>query len=151
MERPVFDGGEPPAKSAGGRAAGLPHWASNLQDSLDKQLLIILRDDRKLVGWLRTFDQFANLLLEHTVERHILMDERKYADVYLGTMLVRGENVCLFGEIDPDWDSGGAPESARLQEAPLAEVLRREAEIEAESAARGVQRPIDIFAEPSDL
>merc|ERR1712187_894987 len=100
----------------------LPLWASNLEDNLDKKLLVMLRDGRKLVGWLRTFDQFANLLLEHVVERHILLEDKLYADVYLGTMLVRGENVCLFGDIDPELEKGS------LREAPLAFVLQREAE-----------------------
>lgn len=61
---------------------GLPHWASNLQDSLGKQLRRSPRDDRNLVRWLRAFGQFASLLLNRTVERHVPMDEWKYADVY---------------------------------------------------------------------
>uniref|UniRef100_A0A7S0ZW15 U6 snRNA-associated Sm-like protein LSm1 n=1 Tax=Noctiluca scintillans TaxID=2966 RepID=A0A7S0ZW15_NOCSC len=105
---------------------GMRHWASNLSENVDKKLLVLLRDGRKLIGWLRTFDQFANLLLENTVERHILCDERKYADVYLGAMLIRGENVCLFGEIDGD---------VGLSEAPLPYVLAREAELQAELQA----------------
>ena len=40
-EQPVFEGRK------------LPHWASNLEDNVDKKLLIILRDGRKLMGWLR--------------------------------------------------------------------------------------------------
>uniref|UniRef100_A0A6V0DY86 U6 snRNA-associated Sm-like protein LSm1 n=1 Tax=Zooxanthella nutricula TaxID=1333877 RepID=A0A6V0DY86_9DINO len=143
MEKPVFDGSE--AGDGARPASGLPHWASNLEDSVDKQLLIVLRDDRTLIGWLRTFDQFANLLIEHAVERHILVDERRYADIYLGTMMIRGENVCLFGEVDPE--SG----DSHLQEAPLAYVLQREADAEAELAARGIQKPADVFAEPTEL
>lgn len=123
----------------------LPHWASNLEDSVDKQLLVILRDGRTLIGWLRTFDQFANLLLEHVVERHILCQEKLFADVSLGTMLVRGENVCLFGEVDHD-----RPCEA-ITEAPLDVVLRREAELEEEAllASGGPRRQlVDLFADP---
>ena len=65
----------------------------------------------------RTFDQFANLLVEHIVERHIIFEEKVYADIYLGTMLIRGENVCLFGEVDPERQDG-------LREAVALEVLR---------------------------
>mmetsp|Transcript_105356 Transcript_105356/g.267748 ORF Transcript_105356/g.267748 Transcript_105356/m.267748 type:complete len:152 (+) Transcript_105356:103-558(+) len=151
MDKPVFDA-EPSSGAAGSssggtggqsRPGGLPHWASNLEDNVDKQLLVVLRDDRKLVGYLRTFDQFANLLLEHTVERHILIDEKLYADVYFGTMMIRGENVCLFGEIDLD-------RKQALGEAPLAYVLQREAEIEADLEARGIQKPGDMFADMAD-
>ncbi|CAJ1334469.1 unnamed protein product [Effrenium voratum] len=126
---------EPPVLDAPGK---LPHWASNLEDNVDKKLLIMLRDGRKLIGWLRTFDQFANLLVEHIVERHILVEEKVYADIYLGTMLIRGENVCLFGEIDPDRHDG-------LREAPLAYVLAKEDEIEASDAKKG--KMVDLFAD----
>eukprot|EP00927_Polykrikos_kofoidii_P059321 TRINITY_DN54500_c0_g1_i1.p1 TRINITY_DN54500_c0_g1~~TRINITY_DN54500_c0_g1_i1.p1 ORF type:complete len:139 (-),score=33.17 TRINITY_DN54500_c0_g1_i1:261-677(-) len=137
MERPVFEAPvEAPTRQA------LPLWASNLEDSIDKKLLVMMRDGRTLVGWLRTFDQFANLLLEHVVERHILQEEKLFADVYLGTMLIRGENVCLFGEIDPELADGP------LREAPLTLVLQREAEIEAINEARGVKRMDDLFADP---
>eukprot|EP00435_Cladocopium_sp_Y103_P020734 s2863_g5.t1 len=126
MEQPVFEG----------RPGKLPHWASNLEENVDKKLLIILRDGRKLIGWLRTFDQFANLLVEHVVERHIIFEEKVYADIYLGTMLIRGENVCLFGEVDPDRQDG-------LREAPLAYVLAKEAQNEASDGKKGM----DLFAD----
>ena len=44
--------------------------------------------------------------MEHIVERHIIFEEKVYADIYLGTMLIRGENVCLFGEVDPERQDG---------------------------------------------
>mmetsp|Transcript_14219 Transcript_14219/g.32256 ORF Transcript_14219/g.32256 Transcript_14219/m.32256 type:complete len:145 (-) Transcript_14219:90-524(-) len=144
MEKPVFDADEAELRREKGPGK-LPHWASNLEDNVDKQLLIMLRDGRKLIGWLRTFDQFANLLVEQTLERHILYEEKKYADIYLGTMLIRGENVCLFGEVDGEGPQGG------LVKTSLDYVLQREAEMEAEDAARGIKRPIDIFADPSEL
>mmetsp|Transcript_3708 Transcript_3708/g.9531 ORF Transcript_3708/g.9531 Transcript_3708/m.9531 type:complete len:144 (-) Transcript_3708:81-512(-) len=141
MDKPVFDW--PEAASGHGDdprlEKKLPEWASNLEDNVDSKILVMLRDGRKLVGWLRTFDQFANLLLEHVVERHFA--DSFYADVHLGTMLIRGENVCLFGDIDP------AREPGLLREAPLAFVLQREAALEAEEAARGIVRPTDIFLE----
>ncbi|CAK8991025.1 unnamed protein product [Durusdinium trenchii] len=126
MEQPVFEG----------RPGKLPHWASNLEEHVDKKLLIILRDGRKLIGWLRTFDQFTNLLVEHIVERHIIFEEKVFADIYLGTMLIRGENVCLFGEVDPERQDG-------LTEAPLADVLAKEAQNEASDGKKGM----DLFAE----
>ncbi|CAE8740375.1 unnamed protein product [Polarella glacialis] len=143
MEQPVFEGDAEGSSSS--KPGKLPHWASNLEDNVDKQLLIMLRDGRKLIGWLRTFDQFANLLVEHVMERHILCEEKVYADIYLGTMLVRGENVCLFGEVDPDRPAG------RLREAPIAYVLKREAELEAGASAKGKAKPADLFADQVDF
>lgn len=42
-------------------------------------------------------DQFANLLLQDTIER--IYVEKKYGDIPRGIFLVRGENVSLLGEI----------------------------------------------------
>ena len=67
-----------------------------LVEELDKLLLVQLRDGRKLVGILRSFDQFANLVLERCVERVIV--GLQYAEVHLGLHVVRGENVVLLGE-----------------------------------------------------
>lgn len=45
--------------------------ACSMLDQLDQRVLIILRDGRHLVGILRSFDQFLNLVVEETVERVI--------------------------------------------------------------------------------
>ncbi len=75
----------------------MPGTASLIQD-VDKQLMVILRDGRTLIGYLRSIDQYANLLLSHTIERiHI---GNKYGDIPRGVYIVRGENVVLIGEVD---------------------------------------------------
>lgn len=59
--------------------------------------MVLLRDGRTLIGYLRSVDQYANLLLQQTVERiHV---GRKFGDIPRGVFLVRGENVVLLGEI----------------------------------------------------
>jgi U6 snRNA-associated Sm-like protein LSm1 len=99
--------------------------AAQLLDLTDKKLLLVLRDGRKLLGVLRSWDQFANLILTGTVERyHVTVpspsrkststdggDEvrRLYADIPRGTYLVRGENVLLLGEVDLDRDDEPPP------------------------------------------
>ncbi|KAJ5646030.1 hypothetical protein N7490_002402 [Penicillium lividum] len=74
--------------------------AAQLLDLTDKKLVLVLRDGRKLVGVLRSWDQFANLVLQDTVER--IYAGKVYADVPRGIFLVRGENVLLLGEVDLD-------------------------------------------------
>ncbi|KAI5819742.1 hypothetical protein BZA77DRAFT_142456 [Pyronema omphalodes] len=74
--------------------------SAQLLDLTDKKLMIALRDGRKLIGVLRAWDQYANLVLQNTIER-IYTDEM-YADVPRGVFIVRGENVLLLGEIDLD-------------------------------------------------
>lgn len=77
--------------------------------------MLVLRDGRKLIGVLRSWDQFgtikplgqrsmvpltrpkANLVLQDTYERTFVED--MYSDVSRGIYLVRGENVLLLGEI----------------------------------------------------
>ncbi|XP_028763237.1 sm-like protein LSM1B isoform X2 [Neltuma alba] len=65
---------------------------------LDKKLLVLLRDGRKLLGTLLSFDQFANAVLEGACERVIVGD--LYCDIPLGLYVIRGENVVLIGELD---------------------------------------------------
>ncbi|KAF2721023.1 Sm-like ribonucleoprotein [Polychaeton citri CBS 116435] len=76
--------------------------AAQLLDLTDKKLMLSLRDGRKLIGVLRSWDQFGNLVLQDTIERYFVDD--LYADVERGLFLVRGENVLLLGEIDLDKD-----------------------------------------------
>ncbi|EFP79828.2 uncharacterized protein PGTG_05053 [Puccinia graminis f. sp. tritici CRL 75-36-700-3] len=72
-----------------------------LVDIVDKKILVSLRDGKKLIGVLRSYDQFANLVLQDTIER-IHDGICKYTDIWRGIYLVRGENVVLLGEIDLD-------------------------------------------------
>lgn len=92
--------------------------AAQLLDLTDKKLIIALRDGRKLIGILRSWDQFANLVLQATIERIFApvpssdgsdIPRGYYADVPHGIFLVRGENVLLLGEIDLDKDDDAPP------------------------------------------
>lgn len=75
----------------------LPGTASLIEE-IDKKLLVVLRDGRTLIGYLRSIDQFANLVLHQTIERiHV---GKKYGDMPRGIFIIRGENVVLLGEID---------------------------------------------------
>ena len=74
--------------------------AASLLEQLDKRTMIVLRDGRHLVGKLRSFDQFMNLILEDTCERVLLTG--KYCDFPLGLYIVRGDNIVLLGEIDEE-------------------------------------------------
>ncbi|KAG6418373.1 hypothetical protein SASPL_120577 [Salvia splendens] len=75
------------------------YLSTSLASYLDKKLLVLLRDGRKLLGILRSFDQFANVVLEGACERLIVGD--LYCDIPLGLYVMRGENVVLIGELDP--------------------------------------------------
>ncbi|TDZ34695.1 U6 snRNA-associated Sm-like protein LSm1 [Colletotrichum sidae] len=125
--QPVLGGRVPPPPP---QTAQLPPQmfttAAQLLDLTDKKLMVALRDGRKLIGVLRSWDQFANLVLQDTVERVFAHPDPEanppreaglYADIKRGIFLVRGENVLLLGEIDLDKDDDPPPgyEPADLQ------------------------------------
>lgn len=72
--------------------------AASLYEQLDKLVVVCLRDGRNFYGWLRSFDQYANLTLDNTVERLSL--DNMFANVPIGIFVIRGENVMLLGEVD---------------------------------------------------
>jgi len=74
-----------------------PPGTATLLSELDKKLMVVLRDGRTLIGYLRSVDQFANLVLHRTIERiHV---GKEYGDIPRGVFIIRGENVVLLGEV----------------------------------------------------
>ena len=125
-------------------------------EQLDRRLLVILRDGRHLVGILRTFDQFSNMVLQETSERRILVvaggEEQAedganasggnggavcyQTDIKLGLFVVRGDSVVLFGEVEDD-EEGRSDGSVRF--VSLEEFERLE-EVEAKRKGEGEER-----------
>ena len=62
-----------------------------------EKLMLVLRDGRKIIGIMRSFDQFSNIVLEHAEERVVV--GKRFADVPLGLYVIRGENLVLLGQI----------------------------------------------------
>lgn len=110
-----------------------PPPGTALVEELDRRLLIQLRDGRKIIGVLRSFDQFANLVLEHAVERIIVGN--LYSDIPLGIYLLRGENLVLMGQVDPDKDV--PPGLTLVSEAEIRQAVRAEKE---EARLKGTMR-----------
>ncbi|KAK0532998.1 hypothetical protein OC842_003114 [Tilletia horrida] len=74
-----------------------------LVDLTDKKVMVILRDGRKLIGVLRSYDQFANLVLQDTIER--IFVGNRYGDIPHGLFL----DLNLEDEIPPSIASPVAP------------------------------------------
>jgi U6 snRNA-associated Sm-like protein LSm1 len=123
--------GGPPPVFAGQPPQGAPQLppqmfttAAQLLDLTDKKLMLVLRDGRKLLGVLRSWDQFANLVLTDTRERYFVTvpdeggEKRLFCDIPRETYLVRGENVLLIGEVDLDKDDDLPPgyEEGKVEE-----------------------------------
>ncbi|XP_060712499.1 U6 snRNA-associated Sm-like protein LSm1 [Hemiscyllium ocellatum] len=103
----------------------MPGTAS-LIEAIDKKHLVLLRDGRTLIGYLRSIDQFANLVLQQTLERiHV---GRKYGDIPRGIFVVRGENVVLLGEIDLEKESASSLQPVSIEK--ILEELRQEQDLQ---------------------
>uniref|UniRef100_A0A6U9YY02 U6 snRNA-associated Sm-like protein LSm1 n=1 Tax=Pseudo-nitzschia australis TaxID=44445 RepID=A0A6U9YY02_9STRA len=85
--------------------------SSSLVEELDQRIMVVLRDGRHLVGNLRTFDQYSNMVLDQASERRFHKSENDdntndnnkkityFADYPLGMYIVRGDSVVLLGQI----------------------------------------------------
>ncbi|KAI9184532.1 hypothetical protein H9P43_003586 [Blastocladiella emersonii ATCC 22665] len=97
-------------------AALLPSGSAAFLDLIDRRALAILRDGRNLIGILRSYDQFGNLVFQDTVER--IYAGNCFGDIDRGVFLIRGENLVMLGEVD-----GDAEDALPIREAPIDEVL----------------------------
>eukprot|EP00887_Chlorella_sp_A99_P001008 scaffold5.g1008.t1 len=104
----------------------IPPPGMALVEELDKLLMVQLRDGRKILGTLRSFDQFANLVLEAARERIIV--GQQFGEVPLGLHVVRGENVVLLGEVDAARDPPPGLELVSEAEIRRAQKAEREAD-----------------------
>ncbi|KAK4474732.1 hypothetical protein MN116_001857 [Schistosoma mekongi] len=76
-----------------------PGAASLIQD-IGKKMAVSLRGGRMFIGFLRIIDQFGNVVLHNAVERiHV---ENKFCDVPQGILLIRGENITIIGDLNPE-------------------------------------------------
>uniref|UniRef100_A0ABI7YG74 U6 snRNA-associated Sm-like protein LSm1 n=1 Tax=Felis catus TaxID=9685 RepID=A0ABI7YG74_FELCA len=97
---------------------------------VNEKHLVLLRDGRTLIGFLRSIDQFANLVLHQTVERiHV---GKKYGDIPRGIFVVRGENVVLLGEIDLEKESDTPLQQVSIEEILEEQRVEQQTKLEAE-------------------
>ncbi|KAM0755528.1 LSM-domain-containing protein [Meredithblackwellia eburnea MCA 4105] len=97
-----------------------------LIELVDKKVLVNLRDGRKLIGVLRSYDQYANLVLTMTIERLYHPPTKSYAETDRGVFLIRGENVVLLGEVDLDAEDAPLTELTQLPWSSLESLLAKE-------------------------
>lgn len=99
---------------------------TSLVQVLDRNVLVVLRDGKKYVGILRSYDQYGTIVLHDTSERIYIQD--KYGEQHCGVYLIRGENIMLLCEIDQEKDS-----SLPLEKRPMIEMLNKQKEAIEES------------------
>ncbi len=69
-------------------------YGPNLDLYLDKKLNIKLNANRRVIGTLRGYDQFMNLVLDKAEEI------TKTGNVSVGTLMIRGNSVIMWESID---------------------------------------------------
>lgn len=117
----------------------MPGTASLIED-VDKQLMVMLRDGKMLIGYLRSIDQYANLLLSNTIERVCVGN--KYGETERGIYIIRGENVVLIGEIDQNQNRESTT-NTELVRVSFDEILElKKAQEEKEHEAESVKRSV---------
>ncbi|CCI47173.1 unnamed protein product [Albugo candida] len=65
---------------------------------MDHTISVITNDGRNIIGVLKGYDQTVNLVLEDSFERVYSLKEPVEA-VELGLYIIRGDNICVIGEI----------------------------------------------------
>ena len=78
--------------------------AAMLEGYVDKVVQIVTNDGRNIVGTLRGYDQVTNVILEECHERVYSLDAG-VEQVVLGLYIIRGDNIAIIGEIDPERDA----------------------------------------------
>merc|ERR1719329_1095822 len=108
-----------PAQHSQGQVFEFLPGVASLVEDLDKRVLVTLRDGRHFVGMMRSFDQYGNVMLEDTFERHVVGNV--YADERVGLYVIRGENLVLLGELDMQKEAQGTA----LREVPLEQIMKQ--------------------------
>jgi len=78
--------------------------SATLESYVNRPVSVITSDGRNFVGTLKGFDQTINLILDETHER-VYSSGQGVEQIVLGLHIVRGDNICVVGEIDEDIDS----------------------------------------------
>ncbi len=132
---PKFTAKLPPSGIPFGHLPAFLPGSASLVEQLDRRIMIVLRDGRHLVGVLRSFDQFSNMVMENTSERRVLnvkvknedngdekISEAKticyYTDIQLGLYLVRGDSMVLLGEVEIEIDQDDKEETKGGEQNP---------------------------------
>jgi U6 snRNA-associated Sm-like protein LSm1 len=72
---------------------------------VDRKVSAILVDGRTIIGVLRTFDQFGNLVIHDGIERIYLKELKQYAESSKSQIyVIRGENLLMIGDLDIDYE-----------------------------------------------
>lgn len=76
---------------------------SAIQQFTNQQVLVITQDGRTIVGQLKGSDSVGSIILANSVERIFSPDE-PVEELPLGLYILRGDSICLVGQLDVEKD-----------------------------------------------
>ncbi|CAJ0634465.1 7527_t:CDS:2 [Entrophospora sp. SA101] len=94
---------------------------AELQKYVDATVEVVTSDGR-VIGTLKGFDQVINLILASCHER-IFSETEGVERVSLGLYIIRGDNICLIGEIDQERDA--SINLSEIKAAPINDISKR--------------------------
>ena len=109
---------------------------TSLCESLDKSVMLVLRDGKVLIGTLTSYDQYGSIVLSNSKER--LVAQNKFADVDMGLYMIRGENIMLLGEVDESRDAAN-PFLTRVEAEEVEDLLAEEKKLGKDAAVGGIK------------
>jgi len=92
---------------------------SAVESYVDHTVQVILYDGRVIVGKLKGFDGYTNLILADSVEREYSIDSGVEM-IPLGLYMIKGDNVAVVAEVDDEKDSTINYDELRAE--PIAEI-----------------------------
>lgn len=84
----------------------------------NQTVLVITQDGRVIIGTLSGSDAVGSIVLQNSTERIFSPDEG-VEEVPLGLYILRGDSICLVGQVDVDKDKGIDWEGVKAE--PIAE------------------------------
>jgi len=76
-----------------------------LASCIDKPVMIVTKDGRVILGYLRGYDQQINVVLEHSKERLFCGPQEPVKEASLGFYVFRGEDIVMVCEVDQEKDA----------------------------------------------
>ncbi|KAH9606303.1 sm-like protein LSM8 isoform X2 [Silene latifolia] len=77
---------------------------TGLEPLVDQLISVITNDGRNIVGYLKGFDQATNIILDESHER-VFSTKEGVQQIVLGLYIIRGDNICIIGELDEELDA----------------------------------------------
>eukprot|EP00826_Nyctotherus_ovalis_P040650 TRINITY_DN4026_c0_g2_i2.p2 TRINITY_DN4026_c0_g2~~TRINITY_DN4026_c0_g2_i2.p2 ORF type:complete len:103 (+),score=31.36 TRINITY_DN4026_c0_g2_i2:107-415(+) len=77
---------------------------TKLEGLVGKVVSVLATDGRNFVGTLKSFDQAMNIILSNCSER-IFSETQPVVNESMGAYIIRGDHVCVIGEVDLEQDS----------------------------------------------